>query len=223
MKWFKHSQVVAFVISVNKKRLPGGSLANPHYWADRLLSKYVLNRHKCEFQNKHLKCKVTPHSHKPAKESSKATGAQSGSYFRRQKGRGRRENGRNGHWRERISGLEWSIILSGLPQWLSGKESTCKAGDMSWNPRLRRSPREGHDNPLQYSCLENSRDRGAWQATVHCVAKSWTWLKRLSVHAHMHTHTHVPHTHHSKYPSYMKPSNLHSNPIRWEMQWSHFT
>ena len=43
---------------------------------------------------------------------------------------------------------------------------------------------EGHGNPLQYSCLENPMDRGAWQATVHGVAKSWTQLKQLSTHAH---------------------------------------
>ena len=42
------------------------------------------------------------------------------------------------------------------------------------------SPGRGNDNPLQYSCLENSRDRGAWWATVHGVAKSWT---QLSSHA----------------------------------------
>jgi len=40
-----------------------------------------------------------------------------------------------------------------------------------------RSPREGHGNLLQYSCLENSMDRGAWWATVHRVAKNWTQLK----------------------------------------------
>ena len=39
----------------------------------------------------------------------------------------------------------------------------------------------GHGNPLQYSCLKNSMDRGAWQAIIHRVAKSWTWL---STHAH---------------------------------------
>ena len=44
-------------------------------------------------------------------------------------------------------------------------------------PGLERSPGEGHANPLQYSYLENPRDRGAWQATVHRVAKSWTQLK----------------------------------------------
>ena len=47
---------------------------------------------------------------------------------------------------------------------------------------LGRSPGGGHANPLQYSCLENPMDRGAWQATVHGVAKSWTQLKQLSMH-----------------------------------------
>ena len=46
-----------------------------------------------------------------------------------------------------------------------------------------RFPGEGHGNPLQYSCLENPMDRGAWQATVHRVTKSQTQLKRLSTHA----------------------------------------
>ena len=49
-------------------------------------------------------------------------------------------------------------------------------------PGLGRSPGERHGNPLQYSYLENPRDRGARQATVHRVAKSWTQLKRLSTH-----------------------------------------
>ena len=44
-------------------------------------------------------------------------------------------------------------------------------------PGLQRSPGGGHGNPLQDSCLENLMDRGAWQATVHRVAKSWTRLK----------------------------------------------
>ena len=55
-----------------------------------------------------------------------------------------------------------------------GKESTCNAGDLSSIPGLGRSPGEGHGNLFQYSCLENPLDRGAWQATVHGVAKSWT-------------------------------------------------
>ena len=43
-------------------------------------------------------------------------------------------------------------------------------------------PGEGHGNPLQYSCLEDPMDRGAWQARVHGVAKSWTQLKQLNMH-----------------------------------------
>ena len=52
--------------------------------------------------------------------------------------------------------------------------------DVGWIPGSRRSPGGGHGNPLQYSCLKNPMDRGAWQATVHRVAKSWTQLKQLS-------------------------------------------
>ena len=48
---------------------------------------------------------------------------------------------------------------------------------------LGRSPAGGHGKPLQYSCLDNSVDRGAWWATIHRVAKSQTPLKRLSMHA----------------------------------------
>ena len=46
--------------------------------------------------------------------------------------------------------------------------------DLGSVPGLGRSPEGGHDNPLQYSCLENPMGRGAWQATVHRVAKSQT-------------------------------------------------
>ena len=55
--------------------------------------------------------------------------------------------------------------------------------DKSLIPWLGRSPGAGNGNPLQYSCLENPMDRGAWRPTVHWVAKSWTWLKRLSMRA----------------------------------------
>ena len=54
--------------------------------------------------------------------------------------------------------------------------SACNVGDLGSIPGLRRSPGEGDGNPLQYSCLENPMDGGAWQATVHGVAKSWTRL-----------------------------------------------
>ena len=52
-----------------------------------------------------------------------------------------------------------------------GKESACNAGDLGSIPGLGRSPGEGNGNALQYSCLENPMDRGAWQATVHGVAR----------------------------------------------------
>ena len=58
--------------------------------------------------------------------------------------------------------------------WLSGKESTCNAGDTGLIPWVRRSPLEGNDNPLQYSCLENPMDRRAWWAIVQAVAESDT-------------------------------------------------
>ena len=61
-------------------------------------------------------------------------------------------------------------------------------GSIPWSGR---SPGGGHGNPLQYSCLENPMDRGAWQITVHIVAKSQTWLKRLSMPALTHTHTYL--------------------------------
>ena len=53
----------------------------------------------------------------------------------------------------------------------AGKESACIAGDLDLIPGLGRSPGEGNGNPLQYSCLESSMDRGARQATVHGVGK----------------------------------------------------
>ena len=59
------------------------------------------------------------------------------------------------------------------------KEFVCNAGDIgdvSLIPGSGRSPGRGNGNPLQYSCLENPMDRGAWQATVHGVTKGWTWL-----------------------------------------------
>ena len=63
-----------------------------------------------------------------------------------------------------------------LPRGLIDKEPTCKAQDMGLILVLGRS----HGTPLQYSCLENPMDRGAWWATVHGVAKSQTWLSDLN-------------------------------------------
>ena len=56
------------------------------------------------------------------------------------------------------------------------KASTYNAGDLGSIPGSGRSPGEGNGNPLQYPCLENRMDGGAWWATVHGVAKSWTRL-----------------------------------------------
>ena len=57
------------------------------------------------------------------------------------------------------------------------KASACNVEDLGSIPGLGRSPGEGNGNPFQYSCLENPMDRGACQATVHGVAKSWTRLR----------------------------------------------
>ena len=62
----------------------------------------------------------------------------------------------------------------GFPGGSDGKLSACNAGDLGSIPGSGRSPGEGNGNPLQYSCLENSMDRGVWWATVHRVAKSQT-------------------------------------------------
>ena len=64
----------------------------------------------------------------------------------------------------------------GFPGSLDGKESACNVGDLSSTPGTGRSPGEGNGNPLQYSCLKNPTDRGAWQAIAHRVAESQTQL-----------------------------------------------
>ena len=64
----------------------------------------------------------------------------------------------------------------GFPGGSDGKESACNAGDLGSIHGSGRSPGEGNGNPFQYSCLGNPIDRGAWWATVHGVAKSWTRL-----------------------------------------------
>ena len=78
------------------------------------------------------------------------------------------------------------LILSlkqGFPGGSDGKESTCNAGDPSLIPGLRNSPGKVNSYPLQYSCLGNPMERGAWYATVHGITKSQTQL-RLSMHTH---------------------------------------
>ena len=63
----------------------------------------------------------------------------------------------------------------------NGKESACNAGDPGSIPGFGRFPGEGHENPLQYSCLENPMDRGAWWTTVHRVAMSQTRLSNSTL------------------------------------------
>ena len=70
-------------------------------------------------------------------------------------------------------GMGW---IQDFPGGSDGKESACNAGDLGSIPRSGRSPGEGNGNLLHYSCLENPMDGGAWRATVHGVAKSWTGL-----------------------------------------------
>ena len=70
------------------------------------------------------------------------------------------------------------------------KNPPVNVGDEGSFPRLGRSPGGGNGNPLQYSCLDNLMDRGAWWAIVHGVAKSWM-KSSPCVHMYMHVHTHT--------------------------------
>ena len=63
-----------------------------------------------------------------------------------------------------------------FPGGSDSKKSACNAGDPGSIPGSERSPGEGNGNPVQYPCLENSMDTGAWWAMAHGVAKSWTRL-----------------------------------------------
>ena len=79
------------------------------------------------------------------------------------------------------------FVLSLLHTWpppygSDGKDTACNLGDPDLIPGWGRSPGEGNGNPLQYSCLENSMDRGAWWATDHGIAKIWTWLSYFHFH-----------------------------------------
>ena len=68
----------------------------------------------------------------------------------------------------------------GLPWWLSDKNPPVSAGDPGLIPGVGRSPREGNGNPLQYSCLGNPTDRGAWRATVYRVTEEEDTTEQLN-------------------------------------------
>ena len=88
-------------------------------------------------------------------------------------------------WLQTLFKHIWFILcfMLGFPGGSDGKESSCNPGNLGSIPRSGRSPGEEYANPLQYSCLENPKDKGAWRATVHGVKESQT---RLSYH-HFHT------------------------------------
>ena len=94
-----------------------------------------------------------------------------------------------------LSSLEGDCTLPSQEGCLSlnpgsdGKESSCNVGDLGSIPGSGRSPGEWIGYPLQYSCLENLIDTGAWWATVHGVAKSWIQLSDEHTHTHTYTHT----------------------------------
>ena len=66
-----------------------------------------------------------------------------------------------------------SLYVLGFPGSSYNTESACNTEDPGFIPELGRSPEEANGYPLQYSCLENYKGTGTWQATVHGVAKSW--------------------------------------------------
>ena len=90
------------------------------------------------------------------------------------------------NWKPRL--LCVSRITSGFPCGLAGKESACSARHLGSIPGSGRSPGEGNDNPLQYSCLKNSMDRGDWRATVRRIPKNQTQLKQLMLSLFTHSH-----------------------------------
>ena len=83
-----------------------------------------------------------------------------------------------------LKGFANNITHSKYNKHIPAYHSSTHSVNIYWGiaiiPGLGRSSGEGNGNPLQYSCLENSMDRGTWWAAVHGVAKSWTRLKRLS-------------------------------------------
>ena len=92
-----------------------------------------------------------------------------------------------------------------MSEGFSGKESACNAGDQGSVPGSGRSLGEGNGNPLQYSCLENSMDGGAWWATVHGAEKSQARLSNFTFTFH--------------FPALEKEIATHSSTLAWRIPW----
>ena len=92
---------------------------------------------------------------------------------------GRSENLRKRQIQKLVYHFSFHFIPFGLPSGSEVKASARNAGDLDSIPGSGSSPGEGYGNPLQNSCLENPKNRGAWSATVHGIAKSWTRLSDL--------------------------------------------
>ena len=97
-------------------------------------------------------------------------------------------------WSNILGGSVWVLLDLLTSEWRfpggsDGKESACNVGDLGSIPGSGRSPGEGSGYPLQYSCLRSPVYRGAWRATVHGVAKSWTQRKQLSTAQHLNENT----------------------------------
>ena len=101
-----------------------------------------------------------------------------------------------------ITAWTWVSLVAQLVK----KKSACTAEDLGSIPALGRSPGEGHGNPLQYSCLKNSMDKGAWRATVHGVAKSQTRLSDFTFTFHFH--------------ALEKEMATHSSILAWRIPWT---
>ncbi|CAN0513986.1 unnamed protein product [Rangifer tarandus platyrhynchus] len=96
----------------------------------------------------------------------------------------------------------------GLPRWLSGKESACqcrRGRQETWLDSWGARSGKGNGNPLQYSCLENPMDRGAWWATVHEVAR----VRHHLASEHVHTHICTQLIYNAEFQVYSKVNQLY--------------
>ena len=100
----------------------------------------------------------------------------------------------------------------GFPAGSDGKESACNAGDLGSVPGSGKSPEERNGYPLQYSCLENSVNREAWQAADHGVTKNQTWLSNQYTIMYIHRALHsVP---------LEEEMATHFSILTWEVPWT---